>query len=94
MKKREIIELVNKVDVWKRVDTFIKLLVESGIVEQKDFYANYYYESLTPSLMFIFYSSDIVIFVEKDNEGRKFTNFFVRYKDHDLNNFVDRCKYN
>lgn len=44
--------------------------------------------------MFIFYSSDIVIFVEKDNEGRKFTNFFVRYKDHDLNNFADRCKYN
>lgn len=43
MKKQEILEKVNNARDYEKVQTLIKLLVESGRIEKQNFYHNYYY---------------------------------------------------
>lgn len=90
MKKREILAKVNNAQNWEKVETLIKLLVESGRIEKQDFYNTYYYQDLTDDLMFIYYSADSVVFVSRDKETNTFTDFMVKYRDYKLNKAIDR----
>nr|DAR65541.1 MAG TPA: hypothetical protein [Caudoviricetes sp.] len=90
MKKREILAKVNSAQNWEKVETLIKLLVESGRIEKQDFYNTYYYQDLTDDLMFIYYSADSVVFVSRDKETNTFTDFMVKYRDYKLNKAIDR----
>lgn len=85
MKKHKVLEKVNSAEDHEKVQTLIKLLVESGRIEKQDFYHNYYYENITDDLMFIYYSADSVIFLVRDSEPGKFKNFFVKHRDYKLN---------
>lgn len=90
MKKREILAKVNSAQNWEKVETLIKLLVESGRIEKQDFYNTYYYQDLTDDLMFIYYSADSVVFVSRDKETNTFTDFMVKHRDYKLNKAIDR----
>lgn len=90
MKKREILAKVNSAQNWEKVETFVKLLVESGRLEKQDFYNTYYYQELTDDLMFIYYSGDSVVFVNREKETNTFTDFMVKHRDYKLNKVVDR----
>lgn len=90
MKKREIIAKVNSAQNWEKVETLVKLLVESGRLEKQDFYNTYYYQDLTDDLMFIYYSGDSVVFVNREKETNMFTDFVVKHRDYKLNKVVDR----
>lgn len=85
MKKQEILEKVNNARDYEKVQTLIKLLVESGRIEKQDFYNNYYYENITNDLMFIYYSADSIVFLVRDSEPGKFKNLFVKHRDYKLN---------
>lgn len=85
MKKQEILEKVNNARDYEKVQTLIKLLVESGRIEKQDFYNNYYYENITDDLMFIYYSADSIVFLVRDSEPGKFKNLFVKHRDYKLN---------
>lgn len=85
MKKQEILEKVNNARDYEKVQTLIKLLVESGRIEKQDFYHNYYYENITDDLMFIYYSADSIVFLVRDSEPGKFKNLFVKHRDYKLN---------
>jgi len=90
MKKREILAKANSAQNWEKVETLIKLLVESGRIEKQDFYNTYYYQDLTDDLMFIYYSADSVVFVNRDKETNTFTDFMVKHRDYKLNKAIDR----
>lgn len=90
MKKREILAKVNSAQNWEKVETLVKLLVESGRLEKQDFYNTYYYQDLTDDLMFIYYSGDSVVFVNREKETNTFTDFMVKHRDYKLNKVVDR----
>lgn len=90
MKKREILAKANSAQNWEKVETLIKLLVESGRIEKQDFYNTYYYQDITDDLMFIYYSADSVVFVNRDKETNTFTDFMVKYRDYKLNKAIDR----
>lgn len=90
MKKREILAKANSAQNWEKVETLIKLLVESGRIEKQDFYHNYYHQDLTDNLMFIYYSADSVVFVDREPDTNTFTNFSVKHRDYKLNKAVDR----
>lgn len=85
MKKQEILEKVNNARDYEKVQTLIKLLVESGRIEKQDFYNNYYYENITDDLIFIYYSADSIVFLVRDSEPGKFKNLFVKHRDYKLN---------
>lgn len=85
MKKQEILEKVNNARDYEKVQTLIKLLVESGRIEKQDFYNNYYYENITDDLMLIYYSADSIVFLVRDSESGKFKNLFVKHRDYKLN---------
>lgn len=89
MKKREILEKVNKANNWEKVQTLINLLADSGRIEKQDFYHNYY-QDLTDDLMFIYYSADSVVFVNIEKETNTFTDFMVKHRDYKLNKIIDR----
>lgn len=86
MKKREILARVNEANNWEKVETLIKLLVDSGRIEKQDFYHTYYYQDL----MFIYYSADSVVFVNRERETNTYTNFSVKHRDYKLNDLVGR----
>ena len=90
MKKREILAKANSAQNWEKVETLIKLLVESGRIEKQDFYNTYYYQDLTDDLMFIYYSADSVVFVNRDKETNTFTDFMVKHREYKLNKAIDR----
>lgn len=90
MKKREILAKANSAQNWEKVETLIKLLVESGRIEKQDFYNTYYYQDLTDDLMFIYYSADSVVFVNRDKETNTFIDFMVKHRDYKLNKAIDR----
>ena len=90
MKKREILAKANSAQNWEKVETLIKLLVESGRIEKQDFYNTYYYQDLTDDLIFIYYSADSVVFVNRDKETNTFIDFMVKHRDYKLNKAIDR----
>nr|DAK13150.1 MAG TPA: hypothetical protein [Caudoviricetes sp.] len=90
MKKREILAKANSAQNWEKVETLIKLLVDSGRIEKQDFYNTYYYQDLTDDLMFIYYSADSVVFVNRDKETNTFIDFMVKHRDYKLNKAIDR----
>lgn len=90
MKKREILARVNEANNWEKVDTLIKLLAEDGRIEKQDFYHTYYYQDLTDDLMFIYYSADSVVFVDRVPDNNTYTNFRVKHRDYKLNDVVER----
>lgn len=90
MKKREILEKVNKANNWEKVQTLINLLADSGRIEKQDLYHNYYHQDLTDNLMFIYYSADSVVFVDREPDTNTFTNFSVKHRDYKFNKAVDR----
>ena len=90
MKKREILEKVNNANNWEKVETLIKLLAEDGRIEKQDFYHTYYYQDLTDNLMFIYYSADSVVFVDREPDTNRYTNFRVKHRDYKLNDVVGR----
>ena len=90
MKKREILARVNEANNWEKVETLIKLLEEDGRIEKQDFYHTYYYQDLTDGLMFIYYSADSVVFVDRVPDTNTYTNFRVNHRDYKLNDVVGR----
>lgn len=90
MKKREILARVNEANNWEKVETLIKLLADSGRIEKQDFYHTYYYQDLTDDLMFIYYSADSVVFVDREPDTNTFTDFRVKHRDYKLNDVVER----
>lgn len=90
MKKREILARVNEANNWEKVETLIKLLIEDGRIEKQDFYHTYYYQDLTDDLMFIYFSADSVVFVDRVPDTNTYTNFSVKHRDYKLNDVVGR----
>lgn len=59
-------------------------------LKKQDFYHTYYYQDLTDDLMFIYYSADSVVFVDREPETNTYTNFRVKHRDYKLNDVVGR----
>ena len=96
MKKREILAKANSAQNWERLSKLIKLLADSGRIEKKDMYGNYYSQELSDysdeetRTHFVYYSSESVIFVDIDYQIGLIKNFKVLHRDHTKNIKNDR----
>lgn len=90
MKNVKFLQELMRLTTGKKVETLIKLLADSGRIEKQDFYHTYYYQDLTDDLMFIYYSADSVVFVNRERETNTYTNFSVKHRDYKLNDLVER----
>ena len=88
--KREIIELANKAQNWERLSKLTKLLADSGRIENKDLYDNYYSKELSNysneerRTHFIYYFES-VIFVDFENQTGLIKDFTILHRDYNKN---------
>ena len=89
MKKREIIETVNKAHAWEKDSKLMYLLVQDGRLPKHN-YINTYSVNVSEGVRMIYFSHDAVIIVNKIEDTREVLNFEIYCQDQNENDRANR----
>lgn len=89
MKKREILEQVNKVNYWEKDSKLLDLLVADGRLEQHN-RINTYSKKIADGMKLIYYSRDAVVIVTQAPDTAEVLDFEILCQDSDKNQEANR----
>lgn len=91
MKKREIIQIVNNVQVWEKVSKLLDLLVQDGRLPEHN-RINTYSVDVAKGVRMIYYSKDAVVIVYQVDDTREILNYEIYCQDSKENDKANRRK--
>lgn len=91
MKKREIIQIVNNVQVWEKVSKLLDLLVQDGRLPEHN-RINTYSVDVAKGVCMIYYSKDAVVIVYQVDDTREILNYEIYCQDSKENDKANRRK--
>ena len=91
MKKREIIETVNKAHVWEKDSKLLDLLVQDGRLPKHN-RINTYSVKVADGVYMIYYNRDAVVIVNQIEDTREIMNFKIYCQDPNENDSANRRK--
>ena len=89
MKKREIIETVNKVHIWEKDSKLLDLLVQDGRLPKHN-RINTYSVKVADGVYMIYYNRDAVVIVNQIEDTREIVNFEIYCQDPNENDRANR----
>lgn len=91
MKKREIIKIVNSVQLWEQDSKLLDLLVQDGRLPEHN-RINTYKVDVAKGVRMIYYSRDAVVIVYKADDTSEILNYEIYCQDSKENEKANRRK--